>query len=77
MTARYDRLMPAAVICSAAGTATGIASVGVASAIPIVVWSLIWSPPHQGLASAILAASMTVTSIFWWRARRRPRHKTP
>ena len=73
MTARYDRLMPAAVICSAAGTATGIASVGVASAIPIIVWS----PPHQGLASAILAASMTVTSIFWWRARRRPRHKTP
>lgn len=66
--ARSKRLRRAALMSS---------SVGLATAIPIMIWSGIWSPSHQGLASAILAASMTVTSIFWWRAHRRPRHKTP
>jgi len=62
LPASYDQLLPAAVMCSAVGTATGTAI-------------LIWSPSHGGLANAIFASSMTVSVVLQWRARRRPRHK--
>jgi len=61
--ARSRRLLLAAMLSLSAGLAIGMVA-------------LIWLPSHHGLANAIWAASTTVGFIFWWRARRRPRHAT-